>query len=747
MATAQKSTIRRFNGVDWDPIYLATTSDIVALGKAATIEAMTEVPFKYNDVLEIGDNIADLLITVISRMATLDADVIPGLASGSSITSLAADKIDGVISRENLPEDVGGKGLEVASEDDKDALTAKQVNVGDIVKVTGGKVYQVTGYTTTGEGEAAVKTPTYMAMSDDAGEVVWTRITGTPTTLGGYGITDAVNVADTVDHGTKTEGDADTFTAAGKVVKANADGKLDFDVTGDAATVGGKTVAELAMKTDVDAINTTIGNVDTAGTLKGDIATLQDELKNQDASWIKSGVLDLKVIPKVALSEMHVVSGEDQLPNLTTAQVQQGDTVKIADEVDVEGNITTAGKMYYVADETKLGTADWEDAFMPYTAAEASAVQWAGVLNKPTTLAGYGITDAVNSSMVTDTAEAGKLLKLNADGKFDADITGDAATLGGHAADYFATAADLTTTNGNVTTLETALNTLRDEVLGTGEEGTSLADRVKTVEDAIGDTSTEGSILAVLETLKSGEGIAALAASKLTGTVSRANLPADVGGRLIEVSDLENAYDTLTADNAAAGDLVKLDSSAVYMVVDTAKLGEAAGYKVVVDVAAANIAWNKITGTPTTLAGYGITDAVNTADVVTDGILATDADPATLAGKIVALGADAKLHANLAGDAATVGGKSVNELASKEAFDELSLRVPLIADSLDAVENPQAGQYVLIPVTSNTIVTNLDTGEQEPIDSMSAASNYSVGGTDGEGSEKVDTSKYKTESI
>ena len=67
MATVQKSTIRRFNGVSWDPIYLATIADIVALGKAATIEKMETSPFKYGDVLEIGDNIADLLINEIGR--------------------------------------------------------------------------------------------------------------------------------------------------------------------------------------------------------------------------------------------------------------------------------------------------------------------------------------------------------------------------------------------------------------------------------------------------------------------------------------------------------------------------------------------------------------------------------------------------------------------------------------------------------------------------------------------------------
>ena len=255
MATAQKTTIRRWNGTDWDSIYLATTADIVALGKGANIAKVETAPFKYGDVLEIGDNVADLLISVINRMATLDTDVIPGLAAGSGVTELDVSKLKGVIDRKNLPADVTGKGVEVADEDAKDALTAAQVNQGDIVKVTGGKVYLVTGYTTTGEGETAVTTPTYMPLSDDAGDIAWSRVKGTPTTLDGYGITDAVAAADLVDHGTATDGDEAGYTAAGKAVKADADGELDFNVKGSAAKLGGQAPEYYATKAALDEVS------------------------------------------------------------------------------------------------------------------------------------------------------------------------------------------------------------------------------------------------------------------------------------------------------------------------------------------------------------------------------------------------------------------------------------------------------------------------------------------------------------
>jgi hypothetical protein len=83
--------------------------------------------------------------------------------------------------------------------------------------------------------------------------------------------------------------------------------------------------------------------------------------------------------------------------------------------------------MYFVVDDTKLSA---EDGYEVYTAGTASAVDWSGVQSKPTTLSGYGITDAVASSekvTVASAANANKILVLNSDGKLDVDITGSVA--------------------------------------------------------------------------------------------------------------------------------------------------------------------------------------------------------------------------------------------------------------------------------------------------------------------------------
>src|SRR5699024_8839416 len=137
--------------------------------------------------------------------------------NGTGITSVNASAIKGVIDRANLPTDVGGKGVEVDSEGAKNALTKGDVNIGDIVKVKNGAVYLVT---------ATDPKVTYMTLSDETSQVAWSRITGKPTTVDGYGITDAVKTADLANAG--------GAGAANKVAQATADGKLAFDITGDA---------------------------------------------------------------------------------------------------------------------------------------------------------------------------------------------------------------------------------------------------------------------------------------------------------------------------------------------------------------------------------------------------------------------------------------------------------------------------------------------------------------------------------
>lgn len=627
MATIQKTTLKRFNGTDWDPVYLANSADISYIGTG--FEVASGAGFEKGEAISASTSTYDILKRTVEGLTAVMKDKIPALEAGTSLTSVDVSLLKGVIDRANLPADVGGKGKEVASEDAKSALTKADVNIGDIVKVTGGKVYLVT----------AVEPMTFMELSDSASEIAWSRITGTPTTLAGYGITDKLV-------GANEKVTTASAANAGKILVLNAEGKLDTDVTGSAAKLGGQLPEYYATKAAHDAL---AGRVTTN---EGDITTLKGEMKAIDAAWITSGVISIDRLPATAVERMYVAPDETARQNLTAEQVQNGDTVKV----------TATGKMFFVVDDTKLGTAEWADAFMEYSAGVAGSVDWSGVTNKPTTLAGYGITDElVRADEVVTTATANKLLKLNGEGKLPASITGDAATLGGHAAAYFATASDMTQAKSDINTNKNDIKALQDAI-GSGEgEGTIRSD----ITDLQGRMTTAETDIT---NLKAGTAITALAASKITGTLTRAQLPADISGRLFNKADLAEAKGSLTKETAAVGDIVKCADGKVYVITDANSLNADEGYTLLVDIGGSDIQWAQIKGVPTTLA------AMNWPDAVTTAMLA-DAASAANAGKLLKIGTDGKLNASITGDAMTLESHGAAYFATKAEHDALNTTV------------------------------------------------------------------------
>ena len=87
-----------------------------------------------------------------------------------------------------------------------------------------------------------------------------------------------------------------------------------------------------------------------------------------------TGTIALDNLPQGALERMVPVGDESARLALTTDKVQNGDVVKQTD----------TGLMYYVSDETKLGTDNAAAAFSEFTAGSASSVPWTGVTGKPT---------------------------------------------------------------------------------------------------------------------------------------------------------------------------------------------------------------------------------------------------------------------------------------------------------------------------------------------------------------------------
>ena len=93
--------------------------------------------------------------------------------------------------------------------------------------------------------------------------------------------------------------------------------------------------------------------------------------------------------------------------------------------------------------------------------------------------------------------------------------------------------------------------------------------------------------------------IVSLDASKLTGTIDIARLPAGALERLVNVAN-QTARFKLTTASVQLGDTVReVDTGLMYYVVDTNNLGNANGYQPYTAGAATSVPWSGVTGKPT----------------------------------------------------------------------------------------------------------------------------------------------------
>lgn len=125
---------------------------------------------------------------------------------------------------------------------------------------------------------------------------------------------------------------------------------------------------------------------DVAGTPTSNVATSAEMRvyfqSGIDAASITTGVLNIARIPPAAIEKLFITTNQTTRYALTTADVQNGDTVKQASD----------GLMFYVVDDTNLDNAT---GYAVYTTGAAAIVPWSGITGTPTTLAGYGITDPI----------------------------------------------------------------------------------------------------------------------------------------------------------------------------------------------------------------------------------------------------------------------------------------------------------------------------------------------------------------
>lgn len=153
----------------------------------------------------------------------------------------------------------------------------------------------------------------------------------------------------------------------------------DIDLTGGVSTQDPLVANELTRKSYVNAQDDLRILLTEKGAVNG-VATL-------DAN----SLIPITQIPPSALERLVVVADQAARFALTLATVQNGDTVSQTD----------TDEMFFVKDDTNLNSAL---GYQIYSAGTASAVAWSGVTGTPTTLAGYGITDAVLASDLASTA-------------------------------------------------------------------------------------------------------------------------------------------------------------------------------------------------------------------------------------------------------------------------------------------------------------------------------------------------------
>ena len=127
-----------------------------------------------------------------------------------------------------------------------------------------------------------------------------------------------------------------------------------------------------------------------------------------DASQIVSGVLDLARIPATALERMVTVADETERFDLTTATVQNGDTVYQTD----------TDKMYRVVDDTKLNEAAGYQVY-------SGAPYWKNIQDNPVTVT------ATKTLTVTESATLDEAVALSSKATLNTDVSFTSVDLGG----------------------------------------------------------------------------------------------------------------------------------------------------------------------------------------------------------------------------------------------------------------------------------------------------------------------------
>lgn len=124
----------------------------------------------------------------------------------------------------------------------------------------------------------------------------------------------------------------------------------------------------------------------------GDHTHIMDGRIKIDASDVVSGIFPISMIPKGAIENTKTVTNDTERFALTTDDVQNGDMVYVED----------TESFYFVVNDTKLNA---DEGYKIYSTGIAKSMEWANILNKPTSVSGYGITDTYTKSEVDEVVD------------------------------------------------------------------------------------------------------------------------------------------------------------------------------------------------------------------------------------------------------------------------------------------------------------------------------------------------------
>ncbi len=398
----------------------------------------------------------------------------------------------------------------------------------------------VDGYSVQVDGTGTDPNTIYFKTTGGTISVDWDDVANTPTTVSGYGITDAVTTS-----GNQTIGGTKTFSST-----------ITGSITGNADTVDGYNVQVDGTGTDPNTIyfKTTGGTTSVEwGNISGTLSAqtdLQTALDGKYSTSNPSGYITASALTPYAPINNPTFTGT--VSGITKAMVGLGNVDNTADAVKSVSYATSSGNADTVDGYNVQvdGTGTDPNTIYFKTTGGSVSVEWDDVSNTPTTVAGYGITDAVTTSG-NQTVGGTKTFSSTITGS----ITGNAGTV----------------TNGVYTSGDQTIGgnkTFSSTIIGSvsGNAGTVTNGVYTSGDQTIGGTKTFS--------------------STIIGSINGNSNTVD--GYHVQV------------------DGTGTDPNTIYFKTTGGSIG---------------VDWDDISNTPTTLAGYGISDAY-TIDEVDDLVVA-----------------------------------------------------------------------------------------------------------------------------